>query len=264
MINIIPLILIGVSFFLIIAIIMKKFSVLASLDVSTIPAEKEAKFKEQLIESRLNRGVAKVTSRIAWITRIFKERISGLFSRLNEHLNEMKKDYSGQRIAPLDKDKIMEIVERLFEEVKELDSKNDFLAVEEKLIEVIGIDSKNSHAFESLGELYYQNKKYEEAAQAFEHVLKLLKDGEDDKQAEIYFDLALTKRESGDIEETAKNIAKAVKFSPNNPRFLDLMLEISIMNKDRGVALDAFKKLAEVNPDNNKLEEWDRMIKEIE
>ena len=49
MFNIIPLLLILLSFGVIIYIVVKKFSILANLDVDSIPAEREAKFKEKII-----------------------------------------------------------------------------------------------------------------------------------------------------------------------------------------------------------------------
>ena len=64
MYNIIPLFLILISLFAIIIIIIRKFSVLASLDVSTIQSEKEAMFKEQIIGNRLKRNIIRYTSKI--------------------------------------------------------------------------------------------------------------------------------------------------------------------------------------------------------
>ena len=262
--ELIPLFLIALSLLMIIIIIVRKFSTLASLDVETIPAEKENKFKEQLVESRLNRSLLKTVSRLTWIFRFFQEKISGFFSWSKDRLNTAKKNYSNEDSASLDKDEKNDKTGVLFSQIKELDDKDNFSEMEEKLIDIIGLDSKNVRAFESLGELYCKNKKHEEAKQAFEHVLKLLKDSEVDKQAEIYSDLALVCKETGDIEEAVKNIQKAVKFSPNNPRFLDSMLEMSIIIKDKLLAEEALSRLMEANPDNNKLAEWKDKIKSLD
>ncbi|MCG2695403.1 hypothetical protein L6248_00495 [Candidatus Parcubacteria bacterium] len=56
MYNIIPLIIILISLLVIIIVVSRKFSVLASLDLESIPAEKEARFKERIISSRLKRN----------------------------------------------------------------------------------------------------------------------------------------------------------------------------------------------------------------
>jgi hypothetical protein len=59
MYNIIPLILILLSLGIMAIIIVRKFPALANLDVDNIPAEKEAKFKEQIISNRLKRSFIK-------------------------------------------------------------------------------------------------------------------------------------------------------------------------------------------------------------
>ncbi|MBD3248089.1 hypothetical protein GF382_02255 [Candidatus Falkowbacteria bacterium] len=261
--TVIPLILIAISFLVIFIIIARKFSALASLDIETMPAEKEARFKEQLVESRLSRGFAKWTAGITGIFRAISNRLSKAFSYLNDKLNEMKKDHDGHMNDTLSSNEKAEKLEKLFLSIEDKDDKEDFSEVEKALIEAIGLDSKNIKAFEKLGDLYYENKKFEEAKQAFEHILKLLSDEEIEKQAEIHFDLALVFKDSGQEEAALEAIGKAVKLSPNNPRFLDAMLEIGIMNKDRSLAEEVFTRLAEVDPENNKLEELAGKIKEL-
>lgn len=264
MANIIPLVLIGISLSAIVVIVVRKFSSLANLDVDTIPAEKEAKFKEQLVESRLNRGVTKTISRLTWIFREISGRIGKYFSWAGDKLNDMKKEYNSEAEHSLNEDEKMEKIESLFSSLEGMDERDDFSEMESILIKIIGLDGKNVPAFKALGELYYKSRKYEEAKQALEHVLKLVDDNETDQQAKIYYDLALVHKETQDTEKAFESIKKSVKFSSNNPRFLDAMLEISIMNKDKILASDTLDKLKQVNPDNKKLEEWGSRIEKME
>jgi len=291
MYNIIPLVLILISLSIIIVIIVRKFSVLANLDVENIPAEKEARFKEQIISSRLKRNFAKWTSKLTKLVKPVGCAVSIFFKWLYDKLNELKDSYNQDKII-LRGDDIEQKIERLFSEAEELERQDDLVMAEKKYIEIIGLDSKNIKAFKSLGRLYFERKDYGEARQTFEHVLKLNEDDEEvydglaqiarekgnlaqarddylkalninNQRSQTYFDLALVYQAMGDMGEAISNIKKALQIEPNNPRYLDTMLEVSIMIKDKVLALDAYKKLIEVNPDNQKLTEFKRQIDEL-
>ena len=65
------------------------------------------------------------------------------------------------------------------------------------------------------------------------------------------------------MEDAKQNIQEALDLEPNNPRYLDLILDLSIMKKDKESALYYLEKLAEVNPENNKLNELSERIEAI-
>ena len=73
---------------------------------------------------------------------------------------------------------------------------------------------------------------------------------------EIYFSLAWVEREVGDLDAALENIREALDLEPNSPRYLDLILDLSIMKKDKDLALASLEKLTSVNPENNKLSDW--------
>jgi tetratricopeptide (TPR) repeat protein len=149
-------------------------------------------------------------------------------------------------------------------EAEEMIDEKNYKEAEKRLIEIIGLDSQNIEAFKNLGSLYFENKNYEDARQTFGHILKLIKDGEDDNEtAEINFELALVNRADGRLEDALREIKESLKVIPNNPRYLDTMAEISIMKKDKASALDAYKKLEKVNPENQKLEDLKKQIDEL-
>ncbi len=290
MYNIIPLILILTSLSVIIVIIVRKFSALASLDVENIPAEKEAKFKERIISSRLKRNFIKWSSRLTRLVRPIFELVSRFFKWLFNKLNKLEEDYKSEKV--LSNSDAKQKIEKLFGEAEELKKTGDLAGSEKIYIEIIGLDSKNMKAFKSLGQFYFERKDFEEAKQTFEHILKLEEDNEEaydglaqigrekhgpkqakddyiealdinSQRSQTYFDLALVYQAMNDIDKSIANIKQALRIEPNNPRYLDTMLEISIINKDKGLALDAYKKLTEVNPDNQKLAEFERQIDEL-
>ena len=256
MYNIIPLLLILISLSVIIVIVSRKFSVLAALDVASIPAEKEAKFKERIISNRLKRNIIKYWAKASRALTPLGRLAGGyLKSRLHK-LYQAKNVYqANQRVdGP-------ETINQLFSQAEELKKRDDLDSAEKKYIEIIGLDSKNIKAFKELGRVYFEKKEFEEAKQTFEHILKLKEDDED--IYDIHFSLAEVYRAMGKLPEAARALKKALKIEPLNPRYLDIMLEISIIIKDKALALDTYEKLLKANPENNKLEEFKRQIDEL-
>jgi len=170
MYNLLPLIIILISFIIILAIIIRKFPMLAVLDVENIPAEKEAKMKEKIIKERLQRDIFKVGG---WLV-VFGERLIKKVNKLIASLHELREKHQEEK-KMADKNP-EEKIDILLEQSKELNKKDDFddlNEAEKKLIEVISLDSKNLAAFIELGEVYFKLNKYEEAKQTFVYALKL-------------------------------------------------------------------------------------------
>ncbi|MDD5032090.1 MAG: hypothetical protein PHR36_03530 [Patescibacteria group bacterium] len=262
MYNIIPLILILISLSVIIFIVVRKFSVLAGVDVENIPAEREARVKERIISSRLKRNIFKWSSRLTKIF-IFLGEKGGIFSKwIYKKLHDLKESYGAEMILPIaDKEKK---IGELSVKAEEMIGEDNFKEAEKRLIEIIGLDSQNIEAFKSLGNLYFENKNYEDARQTFTHVLKLTKDSQNSEEiGETNFELSLVDRADGRLDEALGEIKEALKTAPNNPRYLDMMAEISIMKKDKVSALDAYGKLAKANPDNQKLKDFKKQIGEL-
>ena len=261
MYNLIPLILIIISLSVIIFIVVRKFPFLASLDVDTIPREKEARFKESIAGNRMKRNIIKWNSH-------FSQAFSGAFKGLNnflvggyDKLFQIKESYDRQLKDK--KENKERKIDKLFSDIEEMDPEDNFEEIESKLIEIVGLDSKNIIAFEKLGDVYFKNKKFQEAKETYKHILKLLKDDDVVKQAEIYYDLAISDKYNDAPKQALENIKKAFSLVPNNPRYLDIMFEISIINNDKDSATTAYNKLAEVNPENKKLEEFEERLEDL-
>ena len=290
MYNIIPLIIILISLLIIIVIISKKFSVLANLDLENIPAEKEARFKERIISNRLKRNFIRWGSKSIRFIRPIGSAIGSFLKWSYKKLIELKEDYKNEE--HLSGNSAKEKTERLLVEAEELARRDDLAAAEKKYIEIIGLDSKDIKAFKNLAHIYFDLKNYEEAKQIFEHILKLKDDDVDaydglaeiakekgdlngardeylkalnvnNQRAQTYFNLALVYKAMDNMKEAIINIKKALSIEPSHPRYLDAMLDISIINKDKQMALDVYGKLKSVNPDNQKLQELKAKIDEL-
>lgn len=262
MYNLLPLIFIVLALAVSIVIIVRKFPAIASLDVDTIPEEKEARFKEQIVGTRIKRNFVKWTSKATKFLKWSNHKILDGANKLYNKLVDVKESYNEEESASGEEQQVK--IDELFRELEELDHKEDFEKCESKLIEIIGLDSKNVRAFEMLGDIYYENKQYAEAKRTYEHVLRMLKSGDRELKAGINFDLAHVSKEKENLDEALKYVREALRYAPNNPRFLDTMLEISIMKKDKILAKSTYERLAEVNPENQKLEEWKKKMEEIE
>lgn len=274
MYNIIPLILILVSLCIIIVIVVRKFSVLASLDVDTIQAEREAKFKEQIISSRLKRNFFRYWARIARITKPVGMLIVKFFKWIYSRLLEVKEQHTKEAPAKTD----INNLDKFFIEAEELAKEEKYDEAEKKYIDIIGIDSANVKAFRKLGKLYSEQKNYSEAKQTLEHALRLLEKNDEVSTgqtteegeslsaliANTCFEISYASEEQGNLDDAMISINKALAIEPNNPRYLDTKLEISIINKDKAGAKEVYDRLYEVNPENQKLEEIKARIDKIE
>jgi tetratricopeptide (TPR) repeat protein len=281
MYNIIPLILILISLAVIIVIVVKKFSTLANLNIESIQAEREARFKEQIISNRIKRNYYKYYGRILKILRPAIDGIGNFFKWSYTKLVEFKENYNREKklVSPDSR----QTINKFFLEAEDFQKNGDLEKSESKYIEIISLDSKSFKAFKELGKLYFNRKDFNEAKQTFEHALKLLehenlqsnkdsgnsyidKNGQEKNVnlnieiSSIYFELTLVSRAMQNNDGALIYINRALSLEPNNPKYLDTKLEISIIKKDKISAWEAYEKLKEVNPDNQKIESFKEQI----
>jgi Tfp pilus assembly protein PilF len=266
MLTLISFIVIIIALAVILAVIIKKFPALAILDVANVPGEKEAKFKEQIIKARVDRDVSRLTG---WFGRFwleFSRRWHSLLQTQQANLKKIKASYAANLRMPWqEKQKRLQV---LAGEAQEAIKKEDNGMAEEKLMEIINLDRKNLLAFVQLADLYTSQRKWLEARQTYEYALKLAKHrGKADTGEiyiqEIYFSLAGVDKEAEDLAAALENTRNALDLEPNSPRYLDLIIDLSIMRKDKDLAMEFWNKLATVNPENQKLEEWKEKIENL-
>ncbi len=81
--------------------------------------------------------------------------------------------------------------------------------------------------------------------------------------AQLHFILANVYEGADEPSKAVLALKKALKIEENNPRYLDRLIEVSIIKKDKIVALEAYKKLESTNPENQKLEQFRSRIAEL-
>ncbi len=268
MYNIIPLILILISLSVIIVIVVRKFSVLANLNIETIQAEREAAFKEKIIGNRLKRNFFRYYSKFSRVLVPILKNLFSFLKKIYSRLLEIKETKKKSNY------KSETLVDKEFAMAEELIKEEKYKEAENKYIEIIGKDPTNLKAFLKLGKFYYERKNYNEAKQSLEHALRLLEkkvnihsndnDNINSQIAGIFFDIANINKDQGDINNALLYINRALSIEANNPRYLDTKLEISIINKDAKEARITLDRLKEVNPENKKLSDFENKIKEME
>ena len=250
-----------VSMLAVFVVIIRKFSVLSILNTDNIPGEKEASFKKEIIKKRVDRDLMR-------LGRVFLLNINRLQNKtkktlifIEKNLRSLKNNYLKNR--PLSLEKKAELIKGLFKEAETAKKQEDETLAEAKYLDIISLDQKNLRAFFFLAELYYSIGKLTESIQTFSFALKLafkerrggnLSEGL--SVAEIYFSLAKAGRDLGRFDYALESIREALDLEPNNPRYLDLILDLSIMKRDKALAWTYFNKMSAINPENNKLYTW--------
>jgi tetratricopeptide (TPR) repeat protein len=249
----------------IIFIIGRKIPKLKVLDIQTITEEKESQTKRRIIEERLQRKSASLKQKIIVIFKPLVKITTNIFKDISKKINNLEKEYQQATIPKHSK------ISELLEEAGRYIIEEKYDAAEESYIEVIELDSKNILAYQGLGELYLLKKDYKKAKQSLQHALKLLKSKSvrrKPKDSEHLATECLAKmgsidQQEGNLESAINYFRKAVEAEPNNPKYLDLLLKISIILKDKDTAKSTLAALKKADPDNQKLEELEKQVKEI-
>jgi len=264
----IPLILIGVSLVIMIFVIVKKFSSLAAINIESIAEEKEGQVKNRIILERLGRNLVSLKKILIKIINPLKKAL-GLFGRqIYNKAVELEKD-SLKKSQPLKRTDINKDVEGKLVKAEKFLANQDFTKAEEICISIIELDSKNLDAYELLTKVYLEKKEYKKARGTCRYLMKLLikngaeANGAKHRLANCYADLGLIYQSENKNSYALNNFQKAVEIEPHNPRFLDFLLKICIILKNKNLAQKAFVSLEKADPENQKLAELKKEIDKL-
>ncbi|HPT08703.1 MAG TPA: hypothetical protein PLE28_03345 [bacterium] len=262
--NLWPIILISISLLVIIFIIIRHFPALAVLDASNIPEEKEQQIKEKIIKSRMTRKFSFLNKFFGAISDWFNKLFNILHFKLSELQKKQKKQQEDQSMLGISLEEKNKI---LFSQADEFIKEENFEEAEKKLIEIISLDDKNFTAFFELGEVYHSEGKWQEAKQTLLYANKLAEVFSQkvtgNEVANLNYSLALINKELNDLDGAITNLYKSLEIDQNNPRYLDLMLDLCIIKKDKGLALRFLEKIKEINPDNNNISKWEEEVSQL-
>lgn len=277
-------------------VVGRKLPLLASIR-SSPTADTLAEKKSVLIEQRLLRKFTAWREKAGLMTGPVGQHLGRWFAGAQQKLANLEHEYKVRSLPVFlsrrQRRKLDEEIHSLLTQARALADDGEHAAAEEKALQAIRLEPRSVPAFDFLGGLYMKTNEYGQAKEVYRYLLKLV--GESDA---IYEHLGEADLATGQLREAQQEFAKAVALNnneigyclnlakadrlleewplaferiqeaarrePNNPKILDEYIEISIGCGKRQFAEAAVDKLAEVNPENSKIEEWRRRIDEME
>lgn len=259
-------------------IIGRKFGALRQMSRQIDRNHRESMTKEALITRRLERkfsAVSRVSQKyVAPVFRLAGKGIQTGYAKLVELENQYRHRSALTATDQPTTQGTQSEIGRLLNEATDFSNQENFVEAEKRLITLISLDPTNLPGYRKLADLYLETKDYPHAKETLSFVIGLEKktheeqeviDGSDTIQlAADYIDLGMVCQELGEQSEALRHIEQAAKLDPNNPKNLDLLLETSLAAKNKVLAWEAFDRLKQVNPDNQKLADFQQRIAELE
>lgn len=272
-----------------VAIVARRFPSLAAIDTSAIPAERHEELKTRLIEERFRRKTERVLRAMAVRLKPIGRIVGTQIQRWYHQLLELEQRYRARATVGThsseDRIKVAATIESLLTEATAALKAGNLNTAEQRAIEAIRMSPRSVAAYRVLANVYLEQKDYEHARETLIFVIERLH-VEDDA---VYAELGQAAAGEGNLEEAKHDLEKsislnqaaaehyldlchvnlmlgdsaaafdccrtAVELEPNNPKYLDSLVEASILSGKREWADETLAKLRTVNPENQKLSE---------
>lgn len=267
--NIIVWSLLVISFLLILTIVLRKFPLLASINIEQINAERQAELKQKILHDKFKRDLSRFFGYFLKFMAPIGHFIADKAHLLYDKLVNLQQSHT--KIVVQTKYDLDQQVDILLAEAEDLTRKDELVKAEHKYIEVIGLDSKNFKAYELLADNYFVRENNEDAEQTLLHVIKLknqlLKHDKDAlPQAELaknYYSLASVYQKINENDRALDYLEQALAIEPANPKYLDKIIDLCIMTKDGSRAAIFCRQLEASNPSNKKLKDIKEQIRDL-
>ncbi len=243
-------------------LVRRKWKQLLLLDLAAMPKAKLRSKKYQLIQGRLERRATSILGVASGALAPIGKQIAEQVKRLYEAVVALERKYNLDQLMPQnqkDKEKTRQKIVQMLEEGASLFRDEKYTDAEQLFLDVIRVNDREVQAYEYLGEIYMQRREFEHAIETLEFAKTL--SPEDDR---IPFDLASIYQTRGELERAKRYLTESIELAPTNPKNIDALLRLAIDMKDLPVARDVLKRMKEVNPENQKIEELQATIKQIE
>lgn len=280
-------------------IVIRKFPQIALLDVENIPEVKEGKKKNEFLRKRTEDHVLRLKQKRSTqlapffdFLKRFQTAFRRYVSRIERRLVEEHRP-SRQVSTPEDLQERQQHIRALLNEGHFAISASDYTTAEKSFISAIRLDSKNSDAYQGLADVYDRQGQREEAKQTYQFLFQLhptddrilvklaeLAEAQHElEEAVEYYQQAVLMNDhlSARFAKLAELLAElkqgetaleamhqALDLEPQNPKYLDMMVEISIMVGNKESASKAFQALRMANPENQKLPIFKERIAKID
>lgn len=287
----IPLIISIIGFLVIIGIVIRKFPELARLDVATIPKEKEARRKKEILNQRIDEQGEQVKAmwkeKLQPLKQVWKNtqlrfrKYVGRIERLwyHEHVTDLAGGEPKLLTVEQKEDKLSTLIQDGEEQLR----LSNYDQAEGLFIAAIKLNQNSVPAYRGLGDTYIGKGALAEAQETFKFLLHLTphddalmvklgtiaENNGDIETAIQYYQSAVIENDAlaprffhlGELflkiqqPQIAKEaLLSAVEIEPKNPKYLDLLIEVAILCRDKQTALKTYNELRSVNPENQKLD----------
>ncbi|MDO8505256.1 MAG: hypothetical protein Q7S48_01585 [bacterium] len=226
-------------------IAVRKFPQLASMNIEQSPAEKLKRVKEKIAIKRIMRQIKIVKkkvvtpenwARVKYVVRDAYQKLKLLEEKYKVHTSEGKIQLFLKRGRGALADDL-ELAEQCF-------------------LDVITLDPRNLESYESLLQIYLSKRQVQEAVELLDFLVKL----NSGSSGRYLFEVAGALLRSGDSKGAWQYGVQAGSFEPTNPKYLDFLLELAILEKHKREGEKYLEELREVNPENGKIEEFEKRL----
>jgi tetratricopeptide (TPR) repeat protein len=268
-------------------ILVRKFPQLSLLDVESLPEVKEEKKKDEFLKQRVEKEAiqAKKERGVRW--QPLWQLLKRIQIRFRRYVGAVERSVRAdmQSFRPVSPEKIEERHEQLRTLLSAATfafEQGDFDTAEKKFLSAIRLDAKSKEAYRGLGDIYAKQGQMNEAIETYLFVHHI--DPDDDhvlvRLAELseaagklndavgYYEQALLLNDNisvrfarlGELllsmdqpEPALEAIEQALDLEPENPKYLDMLVETSIIVGNKDLAEEGYQRLRMVNPENQKL-----------
>jgi tetratricopeptide (TPR) repeat protein len=281
--NIILIIVILIILFIIGSILYRKLPQLKMIEPDEMHNYREDKIKKKILEKKLQSDVSNFWKKMIFILKPIASYLSKTLKKIYTRIYRLEEKYKNKLLKTHFEDKIS-VESRILKHIEQADvfvENKDFDKAEAEYINALKLDMHNMDIYKKLADLYFQNKDYEKAKETYEYILRIKDDdysysrlgdisknkGDLNQAANNYsksltidannpmhyYNLAKINLKLDQIEDALENINKALNIESESPKFLDFLLDLSIIMKDKDLANKTLLKLKGANPDNNKI-----------
>jgi tetratricopeptide (TPR) repeat protein len=286
---IIPSVLIGIALVSIGFLIYKTYPQLTVIKEDTIPEIKEAKKKYEIVKRRLEDRTKKqktaseiqlVPFTVQWkrIQEVFRTKVTAIA----DQVRAQETTFQDKALSELSTEEKQHQAKEKIRDAKRAYDQDEFEFAEKCFIEAVRIDPHAVDAYRGLASVYVAQDQFTEAKETYHFLHQLVPEDDsvllqladiaeeegDIRSAVAYFEQALLINDShavrfaklgellNRLEEHATAFeawVQAVELEPQNPKYLDNLIETGIMVEQIEVVEQALQQLRTVNPENKKI-----------
>ncbi len=280
--------LVGASVLMMLVLLFRKFPFLAAINPANAPRAAEEK-KANLMEQRLRRKFGTLWSGVKERSKPMMTKTGGVLTKAQKKLVDLEHEYKIRSLPVFlnrrQRQAVNNDIQSFLDQAEALLEDGEMSAAEEKALQAVRFEPRSVPAFELLGNLYLQQNEHGHAKEVYLYLQKLTEDPEAIYDHHGLQELAEGEQEPEDpaarqqryleritfcYEEMADwpnafiSIEQLVRLEPNSPKFLDRYIDIAIAYKKPTFAEEGLERMATVNPENTKIEDWRQKIVELQ